>query len=259
VNETNQAALTQTPGSATALVNGEPVEVTVLSTADSAAAQTAPEDRSPEQIAELQEAAVEVVNRLSEIAGDETGITVVATDTGAELAGVFPDANVPIEDVIVVDIDTAATLFAARDADGTIIEVQPGAVLEVNKDGEVAVLAFGLPVGDEVELVMMSTPTLLGRFTVNSKGSIETQVNLPDGIGAGDHTLVVASPNVQASLGLKVAADPAVDPRIADDPTLPSAGLSPDGSLAILLFAIGGLFLLFARRRRGTTSQGGLG
>jgi hypothetical protein len=184
---------------------------------------------------------------------------VVATDTGAELVGVFPDANVPIEDVIVVDIDTAATLFAARDADGSIIEVQPGAVLEVSADGEVAVLAFGLPVGDEVELVVMSTPMLLGTFTVNSKGSVETRVNLPEGIGAGNHTLVVASPNVQASLGLKVADSRTADSRTSDAVALPNAGVSPDGSLALLLFAIGGLLVLIGRRRRGLGTPGVLG
>jgi hypothetical protein len=251
VSADNQTALTREPGSATALVNGQPVEVEVLALADSAGAQTAPEDRTPEQVAELQQAAEAVAERLAAVAGGDIGIEVIATDTGAELSGVFPDRNVPVEDVIVVDVGESATLFAARSASGDIIEVQPGAVLEVTPEGEVAVIAYGLPVGDQVELVLMSTPTLLGTFIVDANGAIETLANIPDAIGSGDHTLVVASPNVQASLGLKVS--DLTGSGVGAQPserTLPAAGSSPANGLVIILLAMGGLLVLAARRRR---------
>jgi hypothetical protein len=251
VSADNQAALTRTPGSATALVNGQPVEVEVFALADSAGAQTAPEDRTPEQVAELQQAAEAVAERLAAVAGGDIGIEVIATDTGAELSGVFPDRNVPVEDVIVVDVGESATLFAARSASGDIIEVQPGAVLEVTPEGEVAVIAYGLPVGDQVELVLMSTPTLLGTFIVDASGAIETLANIPDAIGSGDHTLVVASPNVQASLGLKVSDLTGSGAGAqSSERTLPAAGSSPVNGLVIILLAMGGLLVLAARRRR---------
>lgn len=245
VNSTNREALTRTPGAATALVNGQVVTVEVVSQSDNPAARTSPEDRTPAQIAELQAAADEMVGLLDEVAGGESGVEVVDTGTGAELSGVFPDENVPVEDVIVVDIDESATLFAARDANGDIVEVEPGAVLEVTPEGEVAVLAFGLPVGDQVELVLMSTPTLLGTFTVDANGSIETRANVPDTIGSGDHTLVVASPNVQASLGLKLA-----DASVPAATTLPATGWSPATGIVVTVLALGGLLALTARRRR---------
>lgn len=244
VSADNQTALTRTPGSATALVNGQPVEVEVRSLADSTGAQTAPEDRSPEQVAELQQAAVAVTDRLAAVAGGDIGIEVIATDTGAELSGVFPDMNIPVEDVIVVDVGESATLFAARSPSGDIIKVQPGAVLEVTPEGEVAVIAYGLPVGDQVELVLMSTPTLLGTFIVDASGAIEILANIPDAIGSGDHTLVVASPNVQASLGLTVS-----DLTQPSAMELPATGTSPANGLVIIMLAMGGLLVLATRRR----------
>jgi hypothetical protein len=244
----NQAALTREPGSATALVNGQPVEVLAL--ADSPGAQTAPEDRTPEQVAELQQAAEAVADRLAVVAGGDIGIEVIATDTGAELSCVFPDTNVPVEDMIVVDVGDSATLFAARSSSGDIIKVQPGAVLEVTPEGEVAVLAYGLPVGDQVELVLMSTPTLLGTFIVDANGAIETLANIPDAIGSGNHTLVVASPNVQASLGLKVSDLTGLGAGAQpSERTLPAAGSSPASGLVIVLIAMGALLVLAARRR----------
>lgn len=244
VSADNQTALTRTPGSATALVNGQPVEVEVRALADSTGAQTAPEDRSPEQVAELQQAAVALTDRLAAVAGGDIGIEVIATDTGAELSGVFPDMNIPVEDVIVVDVGESATLFAARSPSGDIIKVQPGAVLEVTPEGEVAVIAYGFPVGDQVELVLMSTPTLLGTFIVDASGAIEILANIPDAIGSGDHTLVVASPNVQASLGLTVS--DLTQPSVME---LPATGTSPANGLVIIMLAMGGLLVLATRRR----------
>lgn len=252
VTSDNQAALTQTPGAATAMINGVAVPVEVISVADSDAGQTSPELRTPEQITELQQVAAATVARLDVIAGGDSSVTVITTDTGASLVGVFPDTEVPIEDVILLNVNETAALFAARSAEGDVVKVQPGAILEVNPDGEVVVLAYGLPVGDEVELVIMSTPTLLGRFTVGSSGSIETLASLPAGIGAGNHTLVVASENVQAALGLKVAGSGTMPTarETSQGATLPSAGLDAHTDLILVIIAIGSVLALIGSRRR---------
>jgi YVTN family beta-propeller protein len=251
VTSENQDALTQVPGGATAMVNGVAVPVEVTSMADSEAAQTAPELRTAEQIAELQQAAAATVARLDELAAGDGSLTVVTTDTGAGLAGIFPDDVVPIEDVILLDLIESAALFAARSAEGEVIKVQPGAILEVNPDGEVAVLAYGLPVGDEVELVIMSVPTLLGRFNVGPSGEVETIANLPIDIAAGDHTLVVASENVQAALGLRVAGrESLVVKDLPVGATLPSAGLNLHMNLIVVILTIGSLMALIGVRRR---------
>jgi LPXTG-motif cell wall-anchored protein len=241
VTSSNQATLTQTPGAATAVVNGQPVTVAVETPADLPAAQVDPEDRSPAQVAALQTAADNLVSQLNQSAGGNSGLAVQDTPTGAAITGLL-DKPVPIENTVLVEAGTKSTLFAALNQDGSVTEVQPGAVIEVLGDGQVGVVASGLTPGETAEFVIMSTPTLLGSYTVSANGTIKAQTSLPDGIGLGNHTLVVASPTVQASLGLKVSATPS---------TLPATGASSSNTMQIALFLmVGGLMVAFLRRRR---------
>ena len=238
----NQATLTRTPGAATAVVNGQPVTVAVETPADLPAARVDPEDRSPAQVQALQTAADDLVSQLNQAAGGSSGLAVQDTPTGAAITGLL-DKPVPIENTVLVEAGTKSTLFAALNQDGSVTEVQPGAVIEVLGDGQVGVVASGLTPGETAEFVIMSTPTLLGSYTVSANGTIKAQTSLPDGIGLGDHTLVVASPTVQASLGLKVSATPA---------TLPATGVSNgDNTMQIALWLlVGGLMVAYLRRRR---------
>jgi LPXTG-motif cell wall-anchored protein len=227
VTASNQATLTRTPGAATALVNGQPVSVAVETPADLPAAQVDPEDRSPAQVAALQTAADNLVSQLNQSAGGNSGLAVQDTPTGAAITGLLT-TPVPIENTVLVEAANKSTLFAALNEDGSVTEVQPGAVIEV--------------LGETAEFVIMSTPTLLGSYTVSANGTIKAQTSLPDGIGLGNHTLVVASPTVQASLGLKVSATPS---------TLPATGASSSNMMQIALFLmVGGLMVAFLRRRR---------
>jgi LPXTG-motif cell wall-anchored protein len=240
VTSSNQATLTQTPGAATALVNGQPVSVAVETPADLPAAQVDPEDRSPAQVQSLQVAADNLVDQLNQAAGGNSGLAVQDTPTGAAITGLLT-TPVPIENTVLVVAANKSTLFAALNEDGSVTEVQPGAVIEVLGNGQVGVVASGLTPGESVEFVIMSTPTLLGTYTVASNGTIKAQTSLPDGIGLGNHTLVVASPTVQASLGLKVS---------APQTTLPTTGSSSDNTTQIALFLmVGGLMVAFLRRR----------
>ncbi len=243
VTSANQSALTAMPGKASVLVNGVAVTPQILSASGLSAAQTNPEERTPAQIRELQQTATLIENRLDAVAGGESGISVVRTDSGAALSGIFSGTRVPIEDVVVVSASNTATLFAARDIRGNVIEVKPGAVIEVDPNGDVAVQAYGLRAGEGVELVVMSTPRLLGKFTVSSNGTIKTTAKLPSVIGNGNHTLVVASPSVKASLGLKL---------VKSKGNLPVTGTSTSAmtSLAVLLLASGAYVMLFVVCRR---------
>lgn len=242
VTSSNQATLTRTPGAATALVNGQSVTVAVETPADLPAAQVDPEDRSPAQVQALQVAADNLVDQLNQAAGGNSGLAVQDTPTGAAITGLL-DKPVAVENTVLVEAGNKSTLFAALNQDGSVTEVQPGAVIEVLGNGQVGVVASGLTPGEAVEFVIMSTPTLLGSYTVASNGTIKAQASLPAGVGLGDHTLVVASPTVQASLGLKVSATPA---------TLPATGVSNgSNTLQIALWLIvGGLMVAYLRRRR---------
>ena len=242
VNQSNQSTLERTPGSATAIVNGQPVAAAVETPADLPAAQVDPEDRSPAQVAALQSAADDLVNQLNQAAGGNSGLAVQDTATGASVTGLL-DVPVPIENTVIVEAANKTTLFAALNEDGSVTEVQPGAVIEVLGDGQVGVVASGLTPGESAEFVIMSTPTLLGRYTVGANGTIKAQTSLPDGVGLGDHTLVVASPSIQASLGLKVSANAT---------SLPATGASGSANtlMVALWFLVGGTVVAFIRRRR---------
>ena len=242
VNTSNQAALTATPGKASVLVNGVAVVPQIVTASNSAAAQADPAQRSPEQVRELQQTAATIETRLDTIAGGDSGVSVVRTETGAVLTGIFSGTRVPVEDVVVVNAANTATLFAARDVRGNIVEVKPGAVLEVASNGDVAVQAFGLQAGENVELVVMSTPTLLGTFTVDAKGTIKTTAKLPTTIGSGNHSLVVASPSVKASLGLKL---------VKSSATLPETGsTTSDASNWAVAVTLSGIYLMMVARSR---------
>ena len=242
VNSGNQSALTAQPGAATAIVNGQTVTPTIDTPANLPAAAVDPEDRSPAQVQSLQSAADSLVNDLNQAAGGNSGLAVVDTPTGANLTGLL-SVPVPIENTVLVEAANKSTLFAALNQDGSVTEVQPGAVIEVLGNGQVGVFASGLTPGESAEFVIMSTPTLLGAYTVDANGSIRAQASLPSGIGLGNHTLVVASPTVQASLGLKVTAG-----------ALPATGVDDSSrpiTLALWLLA-GGAFIAVLRRRRVT-------
>jgi hypothetical protein len=242
VTSANQAALTASPGKASVLVNGVAVTPQVVTASNSAAAQADPAERTPEQVRELQQAAATIETRLDTIAGGDSGVSVVRTGTGAVMTGIFSGTRVPVEDVVVVNAADTATLFAARDVLGNIVEVKPGAVLEVASNGDVAVQAFGLRPGETVELVVMSTPTLLGSFTVDAKGAIKTSAKLPTSIGSGNHSLVVASPSVKASLGLKLVKSAASLPVTGSNTNTAS-----NWAVAVLL---SGMYLVLVSRSR---------
>jgi hypothetical protein len=243
VTADNQAALTVAPGSATVLINGVAVTPQIVTASNTAAAQTDPAQRTPEQVRELQQVAATIEAQLDTIAGGDSGVSVVRTETGAVLTGIFSGTRVPVEDVVVVNAADTATLFAARDVRGNIVEVQPGAVLEVASNGEVAVQAFGLRAGETVELVVMSTPTLLGTYTVDAKGSVKTTAKLPATIGTGNHSLVVASPSVKASLGLKL---------VKSSGSLPATGSTTTdlSNWAVAVLLSGVYVMLVSRSRR---------
>ena len=242
VTEENQAALTATPGSAKALVNGEEVDLTVINAGNTTAGDTAPEQRTAEQVTELQEAADSLIENLDEAAGGDSGLTVVDTDTGAEIEGIFDDARVPVEDVIVAETEEVAGLYASRDADGNVNKIR-AELLETERGGEVAVYIYGLPAGEEAELVLMSTPYLLATATADGSGNFSQVVSAPETVLAGDHTLVTASGTFSVSLGLRIT-----EPEVADT-VLPATGGGFPMAPVLFIIGLGSMMLVLTRRQ----------
>lgn len=257
VTAEDAARVQQAPGAGGVRVNGAVVTAAVARV-DVPAAEVAPEDRTPEQVASVQEAAAELVASFTADApaGAAPLVTVTNTDTGAVVNGVVVDPRdgvtpvpVPAEDVVLLSAAETRVLFAAASGEAVPAEA-PGAVLEVSEGGVISAVAYGFPASVPGEVVIFSTPTLLGTFTIGDDGSFAGQLGIPEGLEAGEHTLVLTAGGVTTSLGLVVAGDGSTE--IVPQPevgTLPATGADHDPAWLVLLLAIGGLMVLVSRRR----------
>lgn len=232
------------------MIGGEEVEVTVTSAAAETAGATAPEERSPEQVAVLQEAAADIVTVLDVAAGGNSGLEVIDTDTGAEIDGIFDDTTVPVEDVLVVEAGDFAGLYASRDEQGDPVKIR-AEIVEMKRGGQVAVIVYGLPAGEEAELVLMSTPYLLDSVEIDETGGFTRYVGPPGSVLAGDHTLVTASETVTISLGIRIT-DPESNTEAIPESTntaLPATGSQPPLVPALFVIGLGSMLVAVSRRR----------
>ncbi len=205
VGASNAATVAAAPGTGEALVDGKPVAVEVL-VVDIPAATKEPEQRSPAEVKQVQAAANDLVTQLNDllVEGEKAPVAVRETSTGAELVGIA-EVPVPVEDVAAVKTPETAVLVAGTDSTGEkLAETNQGGILEIVDGGQVATVAYGLTPGVTGELYVLSTPVLLDKFTVGPSGSFRRQTKLPSALESGDHTIVVATPKLTVSLGLKV-------------------------------------------------------
>jgi hypothetical protein len=246
VTSANQSQLTSSPGEGKALVNGVATKVEVAQI-DIPAADKAPSERSATEVREVQVAAKELVDDLNDLlpSGATPPAVVVNTNTGAVITGVVKNISVPVEDVLVVKTSDQAVLVAGVNKSGT--EVAPVGKIggpEIDEGGQVAAIAYGLNPGDSGEFIVMSTPTLLSSFTVETNGTFREQAVLPVGLAAGRHTLVVATPKVAVSFGFTIVA-------VTELPATGSATSIPMGTWAFGLLFSGLCLAILVRRRTG--------
>jgi len=254
VTADNQEELTAEAGAAKATIGGEDVEVSVISAAADTAGATAPEERTLEQVAVLQETATDIVTVLDVAAGGDSGLEVIDTDTGAEIDGIFEDTTVPVEDVLVVEAGDFAGLYASRDEQGNPVKIR-AEIVEMKRGGQVAVIVYGLPAGEEAELVLMSTPYLLDSVQIDETGGFTRYVGPPGSVLAGDHTLVTASETVTISLGIRIT-DPEPNTEAIPESTntaLPATGSQPPLVPALFVIGLGAVLVGISRRRAWTT------
>jgi len=205
VGASNAATVAAAPGTGEALVDGKPVAVELLNV-DVPAVAKEPELRSPAEVKQIQAAANDLVTELNELLpkGQEAPVEVKDTPTGAELVGIA-NIPIPVEDVAAVKTPESAVLVAGTDSTGEKAAASDsGGVLEIVDGGQVATVAYGLTPGAAGELYVLSTPTLLDSFKVGPNGTFRRQTKLPSTLDPGDHTVVVATPKLTVSLGLKV-------------------------------------------------------
>jgi alpha-tubulin suppressor-like RCC1 family protein len=248
VTESNASTFVRNPGEVS-LVDGDgnPVIGELVRVSDEVGSVPAA-SRTPEQVAQIRSEAVALVEALSSRApeGSDVPVRVVETETGANLSGLVTDPAdgtsdlpVPVEDVVLLVTDEQALLLGGADGPADPADLR-GGVLELGPDGEVSAVAYGLTPGALGELVVMSSPTLMGTFTVGADGSFQGQAALPSTLAAGSHTVVLAVDGLVASAGVVVTGEV----------TLPVTGSgSSSVPWAVLVVATGALAVLMIRRR----------
>ncbi len=122
----------------------------------------------------------------------------------------------------------------------------------------------GFQPGEQVTIVMRSTPVTLGTFTADAAGTVPAAVELPDAAEAGEHTLTFSGPlsGDLVVLPFRIAAAGVETAPAAG----PSAGAASDegmlapwlvgGGLAVLLLGAGGVTLHRRRRAAAENSSG---
>jgi len=184
--------------------------------------------------------------------GDSGKITVVETPTGASIFGLIKNTvtnqpiGVPAQDVLMVSTANQAVLLAAA-TNNQPAKVNSNGVLVVNNGGLLGAAANGFTANTQGELVLLSTPTLLGNFTTDATGSFAGQAVIPAGFPVGNHTAVLITSDLVTSMGVTV------EPAIA-------AGLASTGvnrsiidswlAMAGLLAALGLVMVLAGARRK---------
>jgi len=120
--------------------------------------------------------------------------------------------------------------FFARVVEGTL---EPG--------GTVTIEGGGFHPGEEVELVVHSTPTSLGTVTANASGGFTTTRTVPSSVAPGPHTLTATGLSSGRTFGASLALN------------MPATGADLGGPAAIagLLLLLGGGLVLARRARRG--------
>ena len=249
VTESRQQQLTSSPGDAKLLVGGELIDVRLVQ-ASKELRTTRPEDRTASQIRQLRELAQSMIDEVRFAVGATGSVPVSLIDTayGAVIRGLLADPvtgekiDVPVEHVVLVQGGGLVLMIAGRDGT-TPAEIGADGVLEISVGGVVSVLAYGLKPGVAGEVVVMSTPRLIGEFKVADDGGASARATLPTDLELGDHTVVVTVGEEAASLGFRIVGDEVAQ---ATDTSSRAAMLS--GLMVIIV--VGCLLFLMMRRRR---------
>ncbi len=252
-----QTQLTAPAGTVRMLVGGELVEVDLVQ-ASAELRAVPPAERTAEQVGELQALAAAMLAQLQLLLGEDATlpISVRQTAQGAVVIGLVRDPvsglfiEVPVEHVVLVS--GGGLVLMVSGAEGSEpATISADGVLEIAEGGFVSVLAYGLAPGTIGEVVVMSTPRLIGEFEVAPDGGVAEQAMLPKDLGIGDHTVVVTVGDEAASLGFRIVAAASTADGSSPEVTLPTTGTrNSAGSWAVLLMALGGLAALLGTRRR---------
>jgi uncharacterized delta-60 repeat protein len=241
VTSANQSLLERDPGSEGMIINGQSVTIETTRV-EISAARTPASQRTPAQVAAIQAAGQALLQDFlaSLPAGAVTNVAVVNTATGAVMRNLVFDADgdsldVPVEDIVLLDGPAISLMIGSNNAN-----ITSDGKYQVGAGGIIGVVGSGLGASAAGELVVMSTPTLIGNFTTSATGDVSESAQLPNSIGVGDHTLVVATGSTYAVMGLRVVPS-----------ALPTTGLTEESgrTVVIALFTLVFAAVLVRSRR----------
>jgi hypothetical protein len=235
------------PGRGQVVVDGEVIDVEVF-IVDPTLAAVPPEERTQEQIDAIRQVGDDMLDivRGAMPEGSTLPVSIRYTDTGAVFLGLVIDpatglsVEIPVEDVALLFGGGLVIMVGGLTADGQPEGVEFDGVLQFGQGGWIAVLGFGLEPVAPGQVIVMSTPRLLGRFETDVEGAAAIQTRIPDDLPVGGHTAVVSVGGDTASIGFRVAGG-----------ALPVTGIDSDRRVQwmVLLMSAGGLMVLIDRRR----------
>jgi LPXTG-motif cell wall-anchored protein len=110
----------------------------------------------------------------------------------------------------------------------------------ISAGAEVSVTFGGFVPGEFVQLIVASTPQVIGSGYANAQGVVTLSGNIPASLSSGNHTLAVYAP--ESGTGFK-------QPITVAGLTLPATGTS-NRLWPMMMMLFGGAALIVAARRR---------
>ena len=160
------------------------------------------------------------------------------TATYAKLKSLPVAGKLLTEGVSLIEIGVAAVV-------GVVVVALPLANTPLVADnslaagGEVSVTFSGFVTGEFVQLIVASTPQVIGSGYANAQGVVTLSGNIPAGLAVGNHTLAVYAP--VSGIGFK-------QPISVEALTLPATG-SSQRLWPIMMMLFGGAALIVVSRR----------
>jgi LPXTG-motif cell wall-anchored protein len=154
-----------------------------------------------------------------------------------------------VDDEVRLSLGLLEARLAVVDETGRRMPSEPDCVISVDQGGFVEVEVWGLSPLVEGQLVVASTPVVIGTFVTDVDGRIVGTAPLPQDLPPGLHTLWLLTDGVQISVGLRVS-EPQSELAAPIETELPATGTDGRfGSWAVLGLALGGIGVLMGRRR----------
>jgi len=219
---------------------------------------------------------VRAVNALGDSTNESASATPVATTTTAapttttivptrDPDGVLPEASDPAVIVQIVDgvrSELASelvngdrrvvtgdgftlTVAGTDSAGGRVAANESSGRLRVTNDGKIQTAGTGFSPGSLAHMWLFSDPVFIGTLTVDADGNFSGEMDVPQGIPLGDHTVQV---NCETADGTTRSLNVGIE--IVSTAELPATGSTSAATLSVLLLAAGCVMLVVAARRR---------